>query len=648
MDKILAIIIDKFYQTRFFFENKISNPNTRKLYILLIVCLALFLDNMLYMVIVPIIPDYLHHLILAKGIKKDIDKKSSFITNPNASIIDETDFKKGALNQEFSTTPEYEYYYDYENVTDEESTLNTKSKSIIETIKNNITTILNTKSKSIIKTLRNNITTMWNQTQIKLADKLKIIPLPPLDTSNEAMLIGVLFASKAIFQLFVNPFSGAIIDRLGYDRPLLFGLLIMFLSTVFFAFAKTYGGLFFARSLQGLGSAFADTSGLAMIADQFPIEAERTKALGWALACISLGSLIAPPFGGILYQFVGKKVPFLVLSVICLIDGMLLIFIMKDINKKHQEYRKSLSISRGNSLRRKSSRKNFDQTSDYSLNERKHSIKNIENTWMNNGDLSNIPPIKPTPIYKLLMDPYIVIVAGALSMSNVCLAFLEPTIAVWMKETMNSSEWQIGVVWLFGFPPHIIGVYLTVKLAKNYPKYQWFIAAIGLAIEGVSSFLVPLARTYWALIIPISGMCFGIALVDTALLPTLGYIVDLFYVSIYGSVYAIADISYCLAYAFGPILAGRMVNDMGFLNMNIGIALSNIMYAPLLILLKNIYKYRPIDEYEDNEYDQHPLQPSYMDEESDTLTNKPYTHYNNLNNINRNKYEDFEDSNSLN
>lgn len=49
--------------------------------------------------------------------------------------------------------------------------------------------------------------------------------------------------------------------------------------------------------------------------------------------------------------------------------------------------------------------------------------------------------------------------------------------------------------------------------------------------------------------IPICGICFGIALIDTALLPMLGYLVDVRYVSVYGSIYAIADISYSMAYA---------------------------------------------------------------------------------------------------
>ena len=63
---------------------------------------------------------------------------------------------------------------------------------------------------------------------------------------------------------------------------------------------------------------------------------------------------------------------------------------------------------------------------------------------------------------------------------------------------------------------------------------------------------------------PLSILCFGIALVDTALLPTLGYIVDTRYTSVYGSVYAIADISYSFAYALGPVVAGNIVAKYGW------------------------------------------------------------------------------------
>lgn len=74
------------------------------------------------------------------------------------------------------------------------------------------------------------------------------------------------------------------IDRIGYDKPMMFGLTIMFLSTAIFSMASSYGVLFFARSLQGVGSAFADTSGLAMIADRYTEEGERTKGT-WLTEC---------------------------------------------------------------------------------------------------------------------------------------------------------------------------------------------------------------------------------------------------------------------------------------------------------------------------------------------------------------------------
>jgi DHA1 family vesicular acetylcholine transporter-like MFS transporter 3 len=356
----------------------------------------------------------------------------------------------------------------------------------------------------------------------------------------------LLFASKAIVQLMVNPFSGAIIDRIGYDIPMMIGLVIMFFSTSLFACGRSYSGLFFARALQGVGSAFADTAGLAMIADRFTEEAERTRALGIALAFISFGCLVAPPFGGALYQFAGKEFPFLILALISLLDGFMLLLVMKPIR---QQIRESQSETRPESI----------------------------------------------PIWQLMMDPYIAICAGALMMSNVALAFLEPTISLWMEDTMTTDNWKIGMIWLPAFFPHVFGVILTVKMARRYPHHQWRMAAVGLVLEGVSCLFLPFITSYQLLTIPICVICFGIALIDTALLPTLGYLVDTRYVSVYGSIYAIADISYSLAYAVGPIIAGGIVEMIGFVALNILIAILNLAYAPVLSYLRNVYDFKPME-----------------------------------------------------
>lgn len=448
----IPIINMEFGELREVVWAKLQEPRSQRKLILVIVSIALLLDNMLYMVIVPIIPDYLRYI----GAYTD----EPILPGPgNSTISPGTPVKHDHHGQDQAT--------------------------------------------------------------------------------------GVLFASKAIVQLMVNPFSGALIDRIGYDLPMMVGLCIMFLSTATFACGRSYGLLFFARSLQGVGSAFADTAGLAMIADRFTEENERSKALGIALAFISFGCLVAPPFGGALYQFAGKEMPFLILAFVSLADGFMLLLVMKPFK---------------------------DQLKD-----------------------SQRPKPPSVPIWRLFMDPYIAVCSGALMMSNVALAFLEPTISLWMEDNITTDNWKIGMIWLPAFFPHVFGVIITVKMARKYPQHQWLMAAGGLALEGLCCFIIPFSKSYKILMIPICGICFGIALIDTALLPTLGYLVDVRYVSVYGSIYAIADISYSVAYAIGPIIAGGIVETVGFTALNVGIAFSNLLYAPVLIYLKHIYDFKPFE-----------------------------------------------------
>lgn len=71
-----------------------------------------------------------------------------------------------------------------------------------------------------------------------------------IDYLDEEIELGWLFASKALLQIFVNPLSGYVIDRIGYELPMIIGLVVMFSSTAIFALGRSYGVLFFARSLQ--------------------------------------------------------------------------------------------------------------------------------------------------------------------------------------------------------------------------------------------------------------------------------------------------------------------------------------------------------------------------------------------------------------
>lgn len=62
---------------------------------------------------------------------------------------------------------------------------------------------------------------------------------------------------------------------------------------------------------------------MGMLADRYTDDKERGNAMGIALGGLALGVLIGPPFGGIMYEFVGKSAPFLILAALALGDGLL-------------------------------------------------------------------------------------------------------------------------------------------------------------------------------------------------------------------------------------------------------------------------------------------------------------------------------------
>lgn len=71
------------------------------------------------------------------------------------------------------------------------------------------------------------------------------------------------------------------------------------------------------------------STGMGMLADRYPDDKERGNAMGIALGGLALGVLIGPPFGGFMYQFVGKSSPFIILAFLALLDGGLQLLVLQ-------------------------------------------------------------------------------------------------------------------------------------------------------------------------------------------------------------------------------------------------------------------------------------------------------------------------------
>ncbi|NXF85781.1 VMAT1 protein, partial [Eubucco bourcierii] len=451
--------------------------------VLVVVFIALLLDNMLLTVVVPIVPTFLYTTEY-KGTSSSAAPAQSELAPPA------------------SKAPPFSFVFSY--------------------FDNTTVTVLGSLST----------VGLGNRTESSLP------PQPPSSSppspgsclegeeflDEENVRVGLLFASKALVQLLVNPSVGLLTNRIGYHIPMFIGFTIMFFSTVMFAFSGTYTLLFIARALQGISSSFSSVAGLGMLASVYTDDFERGNAMGIALGGLALGVLIGAPFGSVMYEFVGKSSPFLVLAFLALLDGALQLCILQP---------------------------------------------------------SKISPesSKGTPVSTLLRDPYILIAAGALCFSNMGVAMLEPTLPIWMMQRMCSPKWQLGLAFLPASISYLLGTNLFGILANKMGR--WLCSLIGMAVVGISLLCVPLAKTIYGLIGPNAGLGFAIGMVDSSMMPIMGYLVDLRHTSVYGNVYAIADVAFCMGFAIGPSMGGAVVQAVGFPWLMVIIGVINIAYAPL-------------------------------------------------------------------
>lgn len=113
----------------------------------------------------------------------------------------------------------------------------------------------------------------------------------PLHAINENTRVGWLLSSKAIVQLVANVVVGLLTSRIGYAVIVFIGSVILLISTSIFIIGETYIPLLIARSLQGVGSACANIAGMGIVAEKYPDDKDRSKAMGIALGGSAVGVL---------------------------------------------------------------------------------------------------------------------------------------------------------------------------------------------------------------------------------------------------------------------------------------------------------------------------------------------------------------------
>lgn len=186
-----------------------------------------------------------------------------------------------------------------------------------------------------------------------------------------------------------------------------------------------------------------------MLADRYPDDRERGNAMAVALGGLALGVLIGPPFGGAMYEFVGKASPFIILAFLALLDGR-----------------------------------------EYSLDER---FKRDHCLSLSSIAVLQLLVLQPkvvrdeqegASLMTLIKDPYILVAAGAITFANAGIAILEPALPLWMMDTMDATNFQQGAAFLPASISYLIGTNIFGPLGHRMGR--WLASMIGLIVIGCS------------------------------------------------------------------------------------------------------------------------------------------------------------------
>ncbi|KAM0748071.1 MFS general substrate transporter [Meredithblackwellia eburnea MCA 4105] len=168
-----------------------------------------------------------------------------------------------------------------------------------------------------------------------------IVPVVPfrlqsLGYSNVGAKTGWLVAAYAAGLIVSSPPIAYLGNRSkGRRIPLLIALGFMAGAVILFMETASFTAMIISRILQGISGTGIWTLGLSLITDSVPEERVGT-VMGQVMIGFSLGSLIGPPVGGVLYARMGYRAPFIFALCLLFCDFLLrLLMIEKHVALEH-------------------------------------------------------------------------------------------------------------------------------------------------------------------------------------------------------------------------------------------------------------------------------------------------------------------------
>ncbi|SCZ90569.1 BZ3500_MvSof-1268-A1-R1_Chr9g10882 [Microbotryum saponariae] len=161
-----------------------------------------------------------------------------------------------------------------------------------------------------------------------------VVPVVPfrleaLGYDNVGSKTGWLVAAYAAGLIVSSPPIAYVGGRFKDKRtPLLIALGFMAAAVVLFMETSSYSAMLVSRVLQGISGTGIWTLGLALVTDSVP-EARVGIIMGYVMVGFTVGQLIGPPVGGVLYERMGYRAPFVFALCLIFVDFVLRLFVIE-------------------------------------------------------------------------------------------------------------------------------------------------------------------------------------------------------------------------------------------------------------------------------------------------------------------------------
>ncbi|ROW11115.1 hypothetical protein VMCG_00952 [Cytospora schulzeri] len=402
-----------------------------------------------------------------------------------------------------------------------------------------------------------------------------------------------LLAAYAGASLLFSPVAGFVADKTSTRQgPFLLGLAALMLATLLLFLGSNIPVLLVARLLQGISAAFVWTIGMAMCLETVGPE-NLGKTIGSIFSFISVGNLLAPLLGGVLYEKAGYPGVFGIgLAVLGVDFIMRLLVIEKKVAKRYdaafpQHDPDPETVP--------------DRGQDNSETGRTAGNQGEEEPLLGNKENDPFKLSKDQPalarkitILPCLADPRLITAFLVAFVQAMLLGNFDATVPTTAQELFGFDSLRAGLLFLpLGAMDLVIG-----------PIAGWFVDRYGVkpgAVVGYS-YLVPVlimlrlphqggGKDQMFLYGGLLALCgVGLAIIGAPSLVEAGTVVQKYYEANpdffgeqgpYAQLYGLNSMVFSLGLAVGPALAGGLKQRLGYGNMNLVLAAISLATAVL-------------------------------------------------------------------